>query len=338
MLKCLRSLKKEDHTNQKDRLSEDKIDRAIRLNERFSRKTPIRYATAVRYLDLDPDESPESDIAVVVHKFQVKNDLVEDGVLGPKTQSSVLGEEWKKPSGDNFFLFDGTALECSSDLEIITPDHPEGLDLRAESDKGWSERSPVPVNLFVSHWDGMYTSHGCFNVLVDRGTGMHFAIDWDGTVYQFLDLKWKAWGQGRVNSRSIGVEIANPVKPERNDKFGTGKRDLVPIEVYSSGNPGAKVLGFNKAQIRAHNLLVEEMCRLFKIPKQLPAWDPEVDKGEMPKDGVSRGVMPGGQRSNDRIRRGEFAGVCGHYHVTYRKQDPGVQLWKPLRDRGFRVG
>src|SRR5206468_1976010 len=50
----------------------------------------------------------------------------------------------------------------------------------------------------------------CFNVLHDhRGLSVHFMLDLDGTIYQTLDLKERAWHATIANSRSVGIEIAN---------------------------------------------------------------------------------------------------------------------------------
>ncbi len=66
------------------------------------------------------------------------------------------------------------------------------------------------VDQFVLHYDVCGTSRRCFEVLHDlRGLSVHFMLDLDGTIYQTLDLKEKAWHATIANSRSIGIEIAN---------------------------------------------------------------------------------------------------------------------------------
>src|SRR5690606_1903341 len=42
-----------------------------------------------------------------------------------------------------------------------------------------------------------------------RGLSVHFMLDIDGTIYQTLDLKERAWHATIANDRSIGIEIAN---------------------------------------------------------------------------------------------------------------------------------
>lgn len=76
---------------------------------------------------------------------------------------------------------------------------------------GWSlpELQQV-VDQFVLHYDVCGTSRQCFRVLQDvRGLSVHFMLDVDGTIYQTLDLKERAWHATSSNDRSIGIEIAN---------------------------------------------------------------------------------------------------------------------------------
>jgi hypothetical protein len=66
------------------------------------------------------------------------------------------------------------------------------------------------VDQFVIHYDASGTSRQCFRVLHDvRDLSVHFMLDLDGTIYQTLDLKERAWHAGAANSRSVGIEIAN---------------------------------------------------------------------------------------------------------------------------------
>ncbi|MEI9866259.1 MAG: peptidoglycan recognition family protein [Limisphaerales bacterium] len=93
------------------------------------------------------------------------------------------------------------------------------------------------VDQFVMHFDVCGTSRTCFLVLQDhRDLSVHFMVDVDGTVYQTLDLKERAWHATTSNDRSIGVEIAN-------------------IGAYPAGgkNPFAQWYQTNAAGQNAHN-------------------------------------------------------------------------------------
>src|SRR6266567_2420488 len=66
------------------------------------------------------------------------------------------------------------------------------------------------VDQFVLHFDVCGISRQCFKVLHDhRDLSVHFMLDLDGTIYQTLDLKERAWHATVSNNRSVGIEIAN---------------------------------------------------------------------------------------------------------------------------------
>jgi N-acetylmuramoyl-L-alanine amidase len=66
------------------------------------------------------------------------------------------------------------------------------------------------VDQVVIHFDACGSSRRCFEVLHDRRSlSCHFLLDVDGTIYQTLDLKERAWHATSSNDRSIGIEIAN---------------------------------------------------------------------------------------------------------------------------------
>jgi len=77
--------------------------------------------------------------------------------------------------------------------------------------QGWTlENLQEVVDQFVIHYDVCGTSRRCFEVLHDfRGLSVHFMLDVDGTIYQTLDLKERAWHAGSANDRSVGIEIAH---------------------------------------------------------------------------------------------------------------------------------
>ena len=75
------------------------------------------------------------------------------------------------------------------------------------------------VDQFVIHFDECGTSRQCFKVLHDmRDLSVHFMLDLDGTIYQTLDLKERAWHATTSNTRSVGVEIANMGAYELNER------------------------------------------------------------------------------------------------------------------------
>lgn len=317
-------------------LSSVELTRAIRVNATYQARDPLRWTDSLEALGLDPRAVNAISIAEAVAVYQTSNKLLVDGILGPKTQTLLLdAKPWTPPAGDEYVIVGGKPEKVNG-LRVITMAEPGGLDLMKHSTKGYSRRRPgTTIDLFVLHHDGCYSSHDCFNVLVDRGVGMHFGLDFDGTVYQWVDAALVAWGQNHVNNRALGVEINNPEKVDRNGKHGQPTRPIEINDADTCGRP-RQVLGFTPAQKVAAVQLTSELCRIFNIKCQLPAHSTR-DRQPARPDGVSRALMPGGciDRNTKQYAPGYFEGVCGHYHVIDDKNDPGQGLWQPLRDAGF---
>ena len=96
------------------------------------------------------------------------------------------------------------------------------------------------VDQFVIHYDVAGTSKNCFEILQDkRGLSVHFMLDVDGTIYQSLDLKERAWHATIANSRSVGIEVANIGAYPLNDSKALDA-------VVSTGGPTAR---FNSSSL-----------------------------------------------------------------------------------------
>ncbi|MBI2950182.1 MAG: N-acetylmuramoyl-L-alanine amidase [Verrucomicrobia bacterium] len=196
------------------------------------------------------------------------------------------------------------------------------------------------VDQFVIHYDVSGTSKECFKTLHDaRGLSVHFMLDLDGTIYQTLDLKERAWHATTSNTRSIGIEIANvgayaPGQRSALDEWyqqgADGKMKIVvPARLGESGirTPGfvprparsVRVNGtiqgkelvqydFTPEQYRALIRLTAALCRVF--PKL---------RCDYPRDAEGR-LIP---RKLSDTALAEYQGVLGHYHVQTNKTDPG---------------
>ncbi len=112
--------------------------------------------------------------------------------------------EWEKASKTNKEL--KTPNRYGLRAGLLSPDEIERV-----RGGGWD----LPllqrcVDQFVLHYDVAGTSRNCFRTLHDaRCLSVHFMLDVDGTIYQTLDLKERAWHATTSNTRSVGVEIAN---------------------------------------------------------------------------------------------------------------------------------
>lgn len=220
--------------------------------------------------------------------------------------------------------------------------------------RGWKlEELREVVDLVVLHFDACGTSTRCFEVLHDdRGLSSHFMVDLDGTIYQTLDLKERAWHAAEANDRSVGIEIANiGARREREalEKHYVKSSDGVQYRIPTGGRGGrldpdfvarpareeiveGKAHGkpyhqydFTPEQYEALEKLLVTLCRVF------PRVKPEVPRDEEGR--VRDGLLPGpeGWRAH--------RGLIGHQHLTLQKIDPGPAFdWERLVEALRRAG
>jgi N-acetyl-anhydromuramyl-L-alanine amidase AmpD len=209
------------------------------------------------------------------------------------------------------------------------------------------------VDQFVIHFDVAGTSRQCFKVLHDaRDLSVHFMLDLDGTIYQTLDLKERAWHATSSNTRSIGIEIANvgaygsadaaPLKewylrkedgstvltiPERFGDGGIRTRPFVARPARAEpvhGNVQGQSLvqfDFTPEQYRALIRLTASLCEIF----------PNL-KCDYPRDAA--GHLVPRKLAGDELER--YEGVLGHFHIQTNKVDPGPAFQWDLVIEGSR--
>ena len=227
-------------------------------------------------------------------------------------------------------------------------DRPERLlrfgSLRRNGPPGWAEKvqqegcSPEDltevIDTVVVHYDACGSSSRCFHVLHDlRGLSCHFLLDVDGTIYQTLDVKERAWHAGTANDRSIGIEIAHfgafPKAEEADRHYeespggfrlradslaGTSAEGAYPYpsrQELFTGEIHKQHLyqrDFTEAQYVALEKLLITLCRA------LPSIRPVVPR--MPSGAVESELR-------DETPGQPVAGIVGHWHVGSHKVDPG---------------
>lgn len=199
------------------------------------------------------------------------------------------------------------------------------------------------VDQFVLHYDVTGFSRETFNVLHDhRGLSVHFMLDVDGTVYQTLDLKERAWHATTSNDRSIGIEIANigaypPGVPGPLDEWyrpdARGWPVLTfPARVADSGvrTPGfvarparpERITGVIQGQpLAQYDLTAEQYAALIRLTATLARVFPRLTL-DYPRDAAGRLIT---EKLPD-AELAEYRGVLGHYHIQTNKVDPGPAL------------
>jgi hypothetical protein len=206
------------------------------------------------------------------------------------------------------------------------------------------------VDQFVIHYDVAGTSRRCFEVLQDkRGLSVHFMLDLDGTIYQSLDLKERAWHATKANGRSIGIEVSNVGAYPLNDRVALdrwyrpasdGKLHIVDPDL-----PGSTVAPFGGVDLRPsrdelvvgtireqklqqYDFTPQQYEALAKLTATLCTVFPKITC-DYPRD--ANGSLVTGTLSRDDYNR--YHGILGHYHVQTDKTDPGPAFqWDRLID------
>jgi len=196
------------------------------------------------------------------------------------------------------------------------------------------------VDQFVIHFDVCGTSRQCFKVLQDyRDLSVHFMLDLDGTIYQTLDLKERAWHATTSNSRSVGIEIANMGAYGPNEEHPLDKwyakdtsgltRITLPPEF---GDGGIRTRNFVGRPARAEpvrgTIQGQELVQYDFTPEQYQALSrltaalcksfPGI-KCDYPRDAAGKVIT----RKLPDEELNAYHGVLGHYHVQTNKVDPG---------------
>lgn len=234
--------------------------------------------------------------AELVAAFQAKHATLRvDGVLGPLTIAKVR-EHPTFPPYDELWL---RGNKCAIQAPVIRFDQPTGLGWDPTYGNAYfSNVHRERLDLSVIHWSETESARQTWQVLIHRHLSCDFALDPDGTIFQFSDPAYcvcKCAGVPgyNVNRRAWNIEM-------------------------TGGPPGL----FSLRAIDSLIKLVKLVSEVFEIPKLLPQ-----------ADGVSVSA-----RVDRRTYEGFYRGTCGHYHLTQQKTDPGTAIWKHFLDAGWGVG
>jgi len=200
-------------------------------------------------------------------------------------------------------------------------------------------------------------------------------LDLDGTIYQTLDLKERAWHATTSNTRSIGIEIANigAFAPGQQRMFeewyqrdDTGwPRVVIPSRFGESGiltpnfiaRPARRepVLGpvqgrqlqqydFTPEQYAALAKLTAALCKVFPkircdypaLAKLTAALCKVFPKIRCDYPKDATGKLITSKLPDDQL--GAYQGILGHYHIQTNKVDPGPAFqWEELIGRARKL-
>jgi N-acetyl-anhydromuramyl-L-alanine amidase AmpD len=196
------------------------------------------------------------------------------------------------------------------------------------------------VDELVIHFDAAGTSRQCFNILQDhRDLSVHFMVDIDGTIYQTLDVKERAWHAGTANSRSVGIEVANigaypkTGKNPLDEWYRRETNGQVTLTIpKQSGDGGVRTAGFVGRPMRPglvegsiqggelvqYDFTPQQYAALMKLTAALCTVLPRIEC-KYPTD--ENGNLVPRKLPDEELKK--YHGVLGHYHLTTDKVDPG---------------
>jgi N-acetyl-anhydromuramyl-L-alanine amidase AmpD len=270
---------------------------------------------------------------------------------------------WTDPGGYDayrverrFVPFDESSWEATQKAGVKDPGTPNRYSMRfakagtpEEIEKhragGWSlAEVQSKVDQFVIHYDVCGTSRTCFRILHDvRGLSVHFMLDLDGTIYQTLDVKERAWHATTANDRSVGIEIANmgayPRKTLESDKSPLAswyaKNDkgetviTIPERLDGGGIRTPNFIGhparpdpiagtINGGEYLMYDLTPQQYAALAHLTATLCNVLPRI-RLDYPKD--ESGQLIRSKMTDESLAA--WTGLLGHYHIQREKIDPG---------------
>jgi len=217
---------------------------------------------------------------------------------------------WNEPGG--FSAYDTTAYETQNrktgKMEVVKGKrYKSRLALGGTPDLAKLKKI---VWQFGLHHSGLYRSKDTFETLQQRGLSVHFICDDDGTIYQCLDVRERAFHIGGNNAMSVGIEIDSRAAagqyPDAYDEAHQKKYKVGPRKVKLDTIHGMKLKGFDysDAQYNALIKLAKGLVEIFPLIKP----DFAREKGEIIKTQLAEPK--------------KHQGFICHFQVTTDKIDP----------------
>ena len=275
----------------------------------WNRRKSLKYGWTPEWFDC---EEFNAELISAIIEFQKKCGLSADGLCGSSTfrrlwthreaeqeyhQIEIQDEDQK------YIVYNNQSYPIQWD-KVVLWNQEGGKEASQGNYSSYAGQPPRKPRFFVTHWDVCLSSSSCYRVLEKRGISVHFGIDNDGTIYQWLDCQHAGWhAGGKVwNHNSIGVEVTDAYDTKYQSwykKHGFGERPLIENATVH-GKSLKPFLGFYDVQVDALAALWEAVSYACDIPLELPETKGTVD---------------------NECSEGYFKGFCNHYHLTKRKID-----------------
>jgi N-acetyl-anhydromuramyl-L-alanine amidase AmpD len=213
----------------------------------------------------------------------------------------------------------GNAIICAGEPVYV------GKPVRVWTDTGLTFAGLKPrkrTRFIVSHWTGgaglAVQVHRTLRTRKnERGQllnlSVHFLIEPDGTIVQYVDADMRCVHAGAANDDSVGIEVVNPASMA--PVVAGVRRELIREEIHGRD---VTYTAFTVEQVSSTIALNAALTKFYGLP-----WPMRV-----PMDGkrVRSTTMPLAEFET-------FVGSVGHYHVDFTKplkRDPGVALMRAI--------
>lgn len=221
---------------------------------------------------------------------------------------------WMDPGGMSFEANVGAALAKTGSSLYSSRRTKKGAPVKT------LDELKEAVHMVVLHTDLTYDSDLCFRVLVDRGLSTHFMIDWDGTLYQGLDVLYQAYHAGDANDASVGVDLNNLMRnlvrePNEPAYYPTHSR-IAEMNKKEFKRPRSARMRINGGEVQSYGYtdaqyqaLIGLLKVLTKVLDRIQPFPPLDERGEIIPNTLEDGLG--------------FEGFVGHWHVSASRWDPG---------------
>jgi hypothetical protein len=244
---------------------------------------------------------------------------------------------WTDPTGFNGYMTERCEVreqDRKTGKEKITVIKGRRYGIRAWT--GDPMRKVRQIMVHHSGGDGRNPS-GMFETLWRvRGLSVHFAVEDDGRVFQFLDPEVVAWHGGAANGRSVGIECClyptADLDPDYYSPAACARRGNLPHRVEEEVLQGARREVFVMPDVQ-----IEALARLcaalwiaaerhmppapsvyFLTPPRFPRPGPGQIAGDIPTR-----MLPWAP---------QHVGLVAHMHYTVNKWDPAGLAWYRFED------
>ena len=251
------------------------------------------------------------DLEEAVKQFQRESNLTVDGLCGPMTFARIYTQRESELHEKTYIIVDENVK-----LEIDWP-KVDTETLRLPSTNYREVHGNRKITEIVTHWDATLSAKYCYNILKKKGISTHFCIDNDGTIYQMVDPKHKAWHAKGHNGHTIGIDLSNAYYLKYNKTYqrsGFGPRPILNSTLH--GRDLGEHLGYYPEQLKAYKELLKVLTEYFDIKLKAPmvdgklcdtVYEPAVEK--------------------------KFNGIVSHYHLTTNKIDcAGLEIDKIIEE------